>query len=81
MILVLTDAAGLEGNVAVFASFCTCDDMQVDGINSLHFVDSRPLTCVVAAPLLQLQLVAVGWGSWRWLGQSVSGLALGAPST
>ena len=30
---------------------------------------------------LWLQFVAVGWGSWRWLGQSVSGSALGAPST
>ena len=34
-----------------------------------------------AAPLLQLQPVAVGSGFWRRIVQSVSGSALGAPST
>ena len=50
-------------------------------MNCLHFADLRPLILFFAAPLLQLQPVAVGWGSWRRLGHSVSGAALGAPST
>ena len=50
-------------------------------MNSLHFADLRPLTLFFAAPLLQLQPVAVGSGFWRRIVQSVSGSALGAPST
>ena len=57
------------------------DNMQIFGMNSLHFADLRLVTLFVASPLLQLQPDPVGLGSCCWLGQSVLGLALAAPST